>query len=69
MLRLLQNVTRGREQYIAYWLGLLCEATLLRYVMPKRNWKKCFAEKKNYYLLINFITYHYKPDLEVSVVS
>ena len=48
---------------------LLCEATLLRYVMPNATGRNALQKNKIYYLLINFITYHYKPDLEVSVVS
>ena len=59
----------GHCIHIAYWLGLICEATLLRYVMPNATGRNAWQKKNLYYLLINFITYHYKPDLEVSVVS
>ena len=37
--------------------------------MPNATGRNALQKKKTNYLLINFITYDYKPDLEVSVVS
>ena len=37
--------------------------------MSNATGRNALQKKKICYLLINFITDHYKPDLEVSVVS